>query len=473
MEENKYTDLDKLFKDRLNKTSQDDTTWNLPSDGVFEGAMNEIHDNRRRRMMVIWLVAGAFLLALITAFIINLGKVDKLERALAEKETQLIENRAAMAELIKNSEEIGNREKGSEKSKPQADDEFEQGLHIQKAEEAGVPDRRLESENISQSIQPKIQAVTDDVVFNSKVDVLIPIPQAEHAVEFTVPSVPLMSVLILNETQLQIPEPLRMDYIANIGDLEWYIGTTTHWTTLDMKGIEESTASLTEYDKRYLGYGLRAGLVQNLPGRWSLDYRCSYQHFTNKSAFNDDLVYDDDLERVDANGKTMYSMDLSILSPMSELNRAVAFEVDDYPIVDEDVFENVTRISEEYHWLTVAVIPNYNIINSSKWSISAGLGLQANYLIKMKEDMDVKLYFESEMMKNEIILNDPSKNVNPWSLASLGELNLSRELNERSSLSLTAGMQQSITPINTPKNGVAPRTYVNDLQLGLNFNFKI
>ena len=255
--------------------------------------------------------------------------------------------------------------------------------------------------------------------------------------------------------------------------LKWYVGTTAHWTTLDMKGIEESSASLTEYDKRYLGYGVQAGLIQELPGKWSLDYRLSYQHFTNKSAFMDDLIYDEDLESVGTNGKTMYNMDISILSPMNEVSPGIAFEVDNYPIVDEDVFENVTRISEEYNWLTLAVIPKLDIDIAPNWTLSAGVGLQANYLMEMKEDMDVKLYFESEMMKNEIILNDPSKNVNPWSLAALGELNLSRELNERSSLSLTAGMQQSITPINTPKNGVAPRTYVNDLQLGLNFNFKI
>ena len=128
MEENKYTDLDKLFRDRLNKTTQEGTSWNLPSEDVFEGAMKSVHDDRRRRIMALWIFAGAALLTLITAFIINVGKVNQLERALEEQELLLLESRATLAELKMNKEEEVINQNDSEESNIQGDVDLQQDV---------------------------------------------------------------------------------------------------------------------------------------------------------------------------------------------------------------------------------------------------------------------------------------------------------------------------------------------------------
>ncbi len=473
MEENKYTDLDKLFKDRLNKADQDDTTWNLPSDDVFEGAISQVHDGQRRRRAILWILAGLILLLTVGAFLFNAQKVNELEKALAYSQAQLMESQMAMAELKKENEAASAESLINASSTGGKEDEIMTKVDPIKS---GMVQNGAFSEATTKAVssaQVDIAEATNPTTVDQKSHSIMDAQERKRVTSSLMPLLSPLYVQIGHDVEHQLSGPAMIDDIEKESRFEWYIGATSNWTTLEMKGIKDGTASLTEYDKRYLGYGIRTGILQDLPGRWSVDYRLSYQHFTNKSAFMDALIYDDDLETTGVNGTTSYAMDLSILSPMSELNRGLAFEVDGFPIADEDVFENVTKISEEYNWWTLAVIPKVDVIASPKWSLSAGLGLQANYLMTMKEDMDVKLYFESEMMKNEVIQTDPSKNVNPWSLSALGELTLSHELTERAAVSLTAGMQQSITPINTPLNGVSPRTYVNDLQLGLNFNLKI
>jgi hypothetical protein len=451
----------------------------LPSDDAFDVAISQVNDQRRRRRAIFWIFGGLLLGAIIAALIFSAQKVDKLEKALAQSQEQLMESQVAIADLQKQNEVRFSNENSKLP-------EIEEIKDVEKVEENGIREwHEVQGKSVIRS------AHHDQINFSTEQkDDVANADQGQKPIEpilameslgaelagrskSVMAPLPLLMLAPDNNSEVQISSPTNTVEKITRSGLEWYLGTTSNWTTLEMKGIEESTASLTEYDQRYLGYAIRAGIIQELSNRWSVDYRFSYQHLTNKSAFMEQLIYDDGLETVDANGKTTYAMDINVLSPMNKLQKDVKFQVDNFSISDKDVFENITRISDKYNLWTLSVIPKIDLIKSDKWSVNAGLGVQSNYLLNMREDMDVKLYFESQMMKNEVIQSDPSDNVNPWSLSAIGELTLSRAMTAKSSISLTAGMHHSITPVNTPSKGVAPRTYVNAVQVGLNLNFKI
>ena len=122
--------------------------------------------------------------------------------------------------------------------------------------------------------------------------------------------------------------------------------------------------------------------------------------------------------------------------------------------------------------MSLAVLPNLEVLNSDRWTINMGIGLQLNHMFSISEDMDIKLYYKSKMMKSELVNRSHSSSIKAWSLSAIGELNVGYQISPLLSFGFSGGWSPSITPINVPRNGVAPRTYMNDLHFGLNINFQ-
>ena len=184
------------------------------------------------------------------------------------------------------------------------------------------------------------------------------------------------------------------------------------------------------------------------------------------------MTYDQSLENFDANGNRLYTADLSIQSPISAFKRSSRFPVDAFAIMDNETFENITQISDNYEMLSLAVIPKFELRGSKRWNVNAGIGLQVNRMLSISEDMDIQLYYKSKMMKNERINRSPSSSINPWSLSAISEIYAGYELSTLVSLGLSGGWGHSITPINVPRTGIAPRTFMQDLHLGINLQFE-
>ena len=465
MEENKYNDLDKLFRSRLKEDGIHPEEWNTPSDDVFHNALSII-DERRRKFPFLWILLALLILILggvITWQYVTLSTLKTEIANLEKTQDQILETQKERTEQPT----LGNN--NSTPKRAGVDN-----IEVQGSD----PETSVDN---STALTPNAQAVSSEEEEAPTVDPdnvrMVPFKQLDKAeVEQTalyrsgtpVSSLPTSQINeFLLSTNVAIDPPLIITETILEDQHFWspYMLWSSELSTFTMSNLPDAGFSLTDYDKYYRGMALGAGVKQQINSLWSIDYALTYHKQYNQSHYKDRMPYDKQKEEKLPGGSRSYSTDISIVSPTGQLRENVEMTFQNKDIPDQAEIKNHTIIDQDLSTIGLSIVPRYHLVRALKFDASIGLGLKAHYILNFDEKMAMALYHEGEPIKSETFRQASPPMLNEFFGGLYGNVDFRYHISDHFSLGLQTGYYRSLTSLKAYKSEDKARTYMHTLNL--------
>ncbi|MFY0644241.1 MAG: hypothetical protein JXR19_07225 [Bacteroidia bacterium] len=468
-EENKNSNLDQFFRSRLSK--EDNSSWNNPSDEVFDKAMAVVNAKKKRRFAW-WWFALIGLLALSSAYLFwSQQEINLLTEQVGEL-NELLESK----ELINNSE-IQNTNDGNEVT-------AENGESIAVEEVKNVSNRN--SNAIAKETPTRTKAYREIPIIENTPEendiVLEMIPESDEAYESPPapevlpegtepPEIPNEKVITIKDTIATLPYTYpSLDVIPLKPHSAWFAFGGMNWTSLSMSAANPLPNNLTRYDNWYNGHQYGFGYKRQIKSSsFKIHTQLSYTLARNNSLFRNEPMYDAGNE-VNTNGDIVYRAVHVFESPIGGYSQDIVFDPDG--MNQGDLMKSSMEVSNEFKIWGLHLGASYNLYQKGLWHIAANSALGINYISEMQQD------FNFNLIGPERVLDRFSGSVSE--LASLNQVypsasigaDVSRDIGPIS-LGVSTGYQRSLSSIRSVDPVSKVKTQMSTLQTSIKISWNL
>ncbi len=470
MQENKYSELDKLFQSRLKNVGQD-TTWNDPGDKPLHYALEHMVKRKRRKRPFLFLLLGSLFLVTALSFIIyqGMGRIDKLEEKVENFTVATTTGNASGNEEFPAQvtgklpvTEISSETNG-----------FSEMSDLVSEDLPSVFDSRRNNISTQQTISTTVE--DNKVSIISRSDVLyhpsskgkrIKESMARDSHVAALEMLSLFPLLTDNErvrlnTSFVNPNSEGVD----IRNMVYIKGGLTS-SSFSMTNLPEVTYSLTEYDHSYVGYQMGGGLLMGITDHLGLDVSLAVRKMTNKSIYRDTRMYDIANETLDSDGNWIYEDNLDVTSPIGLHPAHLRASISPGMFEHEGALIHQSDIRQDFFLLQLGVAPYYSVAVSDHWSIGIGVGPDIHYVISGKNTMNTSLKSDNDVEMKDSFLSD-NEGVNQWTLGLRGKVNVNYHISDRYSLGVQLDRSYRLSSLRKTQSGGDIRTFYKDLGLSV------
>ncbi len=488
MDERKYTELDKIFQSRLGRNNQQALEWNTPSDDILESALDLIDLSEERpksNRLVMFLSLLVVLLIGIASY--NIYSVKVLQDKLGEMsvdpmvseldESPVLEKKKIVNDNQKNDVPLPMSSKQMQKDVTSiaSSEKINEEVKVNKIAHTPVKtDNTILStyfNNTSSSLNlPAGKSEDDEAIVNT-------LPSADAVSELmNLASVPTIHPELVwteeAETEMTlIPSVLNTAKEKSLNTPEMYLRLGSRFSSFRMSNVDPNSTALVNYDRKKFGpeYGL--GLKQYLGERFSIDYSLSYSRLNNESLYRDQMIFDKDGAVENAEGEMVYDMPVQAESPTGIYATNFNFLLDELNLNDGSMLDNKTNINQVYDVISVSIKPGFDIVQSEKLKIGINAGVETNIIFGFCQELDMKIYHGSEMLKNAAMEDHSMDYLNNFLFGVVGEFSADYQWNSSWSSSLRIGSMRSINSLRKVSDSNSPGTYLEDVRVALTTGF--
>lgn len=474
MDNKKYDDLDKLFQSRLKGDNVVKEDWNQPPRSVFDGAMANLGNIRRKRrkQFLLW-----FLFAIVAAGIGSISfytynRINRLENTIATLQEEKNDKSNVTTEQNSFTDISGTLKNESFNQNP--NEQIKQPKSATNNQITNIP--ATGDNNFSKQNKQALIADTTmdkDVSSSSKAGL-----SDQQIIANTVPAgpdpivpigllyTPLYNIIYVSS----VPsiDPVQENLIPVLSDgpspnFSIYALGGLNATTIKMTNTEGADFSLTGYEKYYADVFAGFGSTYHMNDNWGIDLQASYNRMHVQSLFEDEIVYDASLETIDNQGNVHYDAGYDIFSVIGRQSSNLSL-VNENQINDKDQIMNQTTIDNSFRTIGLSLGTFYSPVNKEKFTLSIGAGAQYNYLLTIKEEMETTIQHNNELVFRASTLADPMEqaNRNYWSW--YANLRLGYKLTETYGIQLDLGTAHSVSSIRKTTGPADSETFINNLR---------
>jgi len=458
MEENKYTDLDKLFRERMGDL--DPEGYDMPDDTVLDGALLQLDNKPKRRTL--WL-----LLFFIFIFLGVLALVfQKDEGFLTSEENHVVElKQEPRAEHTLSEIEVNS----AEDLKP-----FEALVLLDREESlAQIPN----SETVEAELSEKLLQYEKDETGMNTVAKDTPIKTVGIA-QFIPETVLLANIPSIGINVLETKQRRRVKgNLLSVAEetkntMSVSVFASALYTSFTMSnGNGQLIKELIDYDKYYLGYRGGVALTQKVSSKLDLAYQLSYAKINNESVYESDMMYLGSNEYIGSDGELMYSDHLSAQTPIGVLSRNVIFDTENTGLADEEKMRAKTKTLQSYKLLSLSASMSYNLAKIGPFFVQSSIGIRSSYLLGLDHATEVKMYHDGQMFFQEELLGQEKEMVNPLLFSGELGMNLSLKLSKQITTSLSVGYEQNFNSLRKTSPFDFTKTNYNSIFFGLKSSY--
>ena len=511
MTDNKYDDLEKLFRSRLKNEAPADNQWNVPSMGVLDAALDQLEEKEEpKKRFAIWWLGGILALVMFaSAYLFTSQKIDKLKAEISELKVAEEHVEASQVSEVKQILEIPTKEnilddhldnQSVVNDQSVKNNSIGTGSTNQKTVSSSsgksIPNSRSNSNSslfaspsktsVSNSIKDKITQINKAsanaryipaVIFNKKASNEIAEIDNKHkrtSEAFARVKALSLKELIYNDSKQNLNTRVwdELEHKTARRSPEFYVFGGLNISSIRMTNVENSAFSLINYDKNYLGYQLGAGLKYPISDRWSFKAFSSINRLNNKSQFCESMMYDESKEAFDGSGNLFYESDLYIESPMGGYATTARFALEDGQLAQDDVMKNKTDVNEVFHILNVSFGLEYEAIRIKRFGLFIQGGFGVNYLWRLDQNMKTELSFEDEMLMNKSFESSTLEHTQKLYLSAFANVGARFQVNENFGIELLSGFNRGLSSMRQSDTPNQPNTYLNNIPVNLSLNYK-
>ena len=520
MGKNQYTELDKLFRSKLGEENLSSGDWNEPTDDMFLAAMESVNKQDelpRKKKRAIWPFFLIPFIALLSISIWNLMEVGALKSTINNMQSndQMIganESNAdtEIASIATGNEQKENQEIASTKIAG-AKSQFK-NAKAKATKKSTIAEPIVLNENNKEIKKTGSAPVSGpSIVPPSNNESFLPVSNGASIFNNAIPisgaaNTDLSKSYGANNQGTTINKLLGFSFIPQLGGLlniternaiELGINPTAfkaaedkskkraialyafldlNLNTLRMSGLESNEFSLTAYDNSYLGYNLGIGALQELNERFAINYSIAYNRVTNKSLYENEMMFDKNQLSYDMQGDMWYALDMEVETPTGSFTLREDVSMTNPSMEHNDMMNQSTDILQLFNFISIGVQPRVNVLTSSKFNLFAEAGMNANYLLHFCQNIDMKMYHDDDMMMAKAMIDDSNATLNTLNRlsmsASLG-LGVEYKFGEHIFSSFKVGGSRSLSSIRQHTNSTDQvRTYIDNLGVSLTAGYK-
>lgn len=499
----KIDPLEELMRSRLLDDKPADSSWNVPPDSVFEDAMKAIdaEKNDRRKPFFIIFLASILIIAIgLLTYRLNqrithlntefnelksqaIGTEENIQNQQTKSITSGSISNEGTSQNTSNTEEVSTLQTKSTNNTSTKNIRYKNNSNISTYNSSSLfinpPSSKILEDNVKQ--KNNLFAGNTSIIEKEKKNVS-PIEKSLNRLNLVINKLATKQFLILSDHKIiDLPEEMSsllhpIKKLAKERDnspISLFGFAGANFSSIHMTNMSDSKFSLTGYEEYCLGYQFGFGAEYQLKSRWSLNGNLSYTVAKNRSVYESDYKYDQNNEYTNNVGEVIYQDDIIIESPMHAMTENVSFKNSSSGPVHEEMMQTKVAFDQILHFANLNLGIDYTIHESDKTRISAGLGLRGQYLLSMKEDMDMQMYHDSHMMMEKTASHNSLENMNRALLAPYGKIGFDYKLNDRNSIKLTGNYYHPLTSIRQTDSEVDPSTYLKNIEFSVLFKHRI
>lgn len=463
------------FKTQFEEQSHLDQGWNSPPDFVFEDAIATVNKkNKKKKNRTIFFLS---FFVLITALSINQYYSYNKVTILEEKVNSLSNNIS------------------SSKSETKVVDEL---TLTEFKESSGIASELSSSEdnNIQNEIRPNLRKSGLNTFVSAAAPskpaiTLVPAQNTKEAISVSLKNEAASQEKTISANESTATKSIH-SYVAQASDLTLLLATpleikertikqansfsnklinhnkrnfalglmmTRNTSTLQMKGGQTSSQSLTKYDDYYGGYGLQATLSKPLSKRISWNSTIAYDKIHNNSLVSTEASYFKSNEKEMSSGMTMYEVSMDLESPVGALQHSMTFEVDPLMTREGDIINERIALDQCLSIISLSSGFDYTLIDRSQFKFSTGLNIGGAYISNLESTLESEVSMHNMTMNKSQSRMEDAKMLNKY--FSFAQLNSALDIKLKNNFSLTArfGYYRSLNSLRSAENG-GPSTYL-------------
>jgi hypothetical protein len=465
MEDNKHNELDELFRSRILDEGQEEASWNLPSDEVFDKAMATVNsDSGNKRKFIFFWISGISLAVLLLGLTFwNIRTMDSID----EKMDQIIELQKINSDQERLMEDNGRmtNEGGLSTSNNGL-------LKEEKSEliENSIPRKT----DINKGTSPKAgsKAIKNSVFdwppefLDSNAEDVLPISIIEHNKAGSLPQgsasllFDLRSKSIVNWPQDEsistggIPlGPISKHKEKPIRSNQYGIYYGPNWSTYKMTSSNAMAANLKKYDQWYGGLDLGIFGSSRLKSRWQFLYGLNYSELNNESQYESEHLYNKSMETTNNQGQKVYTTKVDVFSTTGLHSENMELSIGSTDIADQDILLETTNINDQLKTLKLDFGLSFSLFSNTRWSTNIHSKIGLNYLLEAQEQMTTRVYHQTEMLEEQLLNFASTAQFNPMFISSALGLTTQYKLSKHWALGLNIEGQQSLQSIQGSSEG--------------------
>ena len=263
--------------------------------------------------------------------------------------------------------------------------------------------------------------------------------------------------------------------VSNQNKFSLAILSTSNHTCLSMSGGEmDGSMSLTGYDQRYLGAGLKASFNYHLNSGWTINFLTGYDAYSNESIFNHASNYDLSNEVFNPDGSVSYDSDVTVHTPLGSYQTATNFRVAEGSHTASDILNTRTNIIQNFQVASIGLGLAKRFTLSDKWNIWTSGAMRYNHVLNFNSDFETWMTMEGETMDHIIDIAKGDDMDEHCSNFMSYEINVGLEYQLNSKISLLTGFQynRSISSLRNQKLGLKAATHLHNYGLNMGVEIK-
>lgn len=489
MKEKRYNNIDQLFRSKFNdpKTIDTDGDWNLPPEGIFNNAIDEIDSKKKRKNRVFgfWFLGGFALLAIVSAILWNTTKINTIDSEIESLKETYTKNSPKTLSTTKNT--ITPQEPFSSKTETKLVKKDQVVIAKSGNAIATIPQPTTSTESVFQPTRDLDQSealnrsealihnnITDTPISkniikysNASSSTILLNKESTQQTQFHIERLDTNSP-ILSISSRQLPTSPQLYNSINkentFGKYSLFSFVGINFSSMEMSSPMAMNSDLTEYDQWYTGYQTGIGLQQRLNSKWSLIHGISYKTIRNKSLYKNNMAYEVDKEVTMQNGDRLYEASVDLNSPIGSYNRTLMIPMENVDIRNNDILSNKTHTVNDFYIINVNTKIVRTIFSTDKFTLSISAGLSANYILGMDQNMETDIYFQDKSMLLDKFTSNNKDQLNSTFFSAGLDFALEYNLTNQIFLGSEVGYQKSLKSIRKVNPTTQIKTNISELQ---------
>ena len=505
MNEHNQHNLDQFFKKRLKDDTPAENGWNVPPMSILDNALEAIEPEAIDRKPLIWKsLLGVGLLAVISMIYLVSVQVQSLNDELStlkQQHSTILASQPQEEVIIPseplNAETSNNTQthlEVNQKNTNNNDTAKYQGtiVNLEKTSKSSIAsengfvianvDQKIEAQennrlvrNFDSSQNNFTSPVT--AIQPNKISSQLPIvtkPTNTFKIEKQLPITLLPSqpsLLSYRGKELTMIEPATISEDSK-REFSIYMLSGLALSNYQMIGAQPDEYSLSQYQNYRPGFQAEVGFTADLSDRWNVFTSIEYARWSNRSMFLQEVTYDESNMIIDPYGVRTYSDMIYVGSPSSVNQNFMEFQFRSEEMVDGAAMLNKTIIEDNYQSIGLSLGLSYDIIQQSRFSLSAYLGSTLRSTFSASQNLHTELYDGSLMMGDNrteySIQNQLTNQVISGTIGSQVSYSLTSKIN----LLFNVDYSRDLSPINLRTSSTS-QTYQNRFFFGTGLAYKL
>ena len=504
MGKNSYTELDKLFQSKLKDGNLENGDWNNPTDDAFLAAMSQVKPQEKSKKKTRWW--PLLFLLLIPILLIGVKYTDEVNNLRSELNEIQQQVNDAQASIAKDKNEDANHLQSNDSATKESkvgEDAIQNNsnkattktsINVSPKPAAINISTTSSKKNFTPKLTPSYTSVNESrinrnqnsvnnsgldnkttfndkvltaAVNNDKIEKIVDLERLTSSFSLITATRPKAKIEGLSLAAFE-PEQ-KSNFGKNLSAFAFF---DLNMNSIRMSGMENTGFTLTGYDESQLGYELGIGVSQNLSKRWGIAYTASYRHFTNKSLYQSEFLYEQEDLITSIDGDLVYQLFTETQTPtgayITNQDLTFAEEMDDHTMMDANA-----DIELFFNFVSIGAKPRFSLFQTKGLQVFAEAGLNINYLVHYCQSVDVEFSYEDKMMMHNSGDNYSMDDLNKISFTSSLGLGLEYNLGEHIFSSLKFGTSRSISSITASNNNTNDtRTYLDNLGISVSAGYR-